>query len=135
MFLRILGASTLSITLNLYIMEYIPKHGLVQSESLRLTLGTFAWTFGPSFGVWLYVRFGFVAPLSLERDLGAHPDRALLVAAPLGQHRDPAGQAPARQPDRQHQALRRAAAPAACLAHRLRPLLLLDDLLRLRARS
>ena len=37
-------ASTLAITLNLYIMEYIPKQGLVHSESLRLTLGTFAWT-------------------------------------------------------------------------------------------
>lgn len=62
MFFRILGASTLSIALNLYIMEYIPKHGLVQSESLRLALGTFAWTFGPSLGVWLYVQFGVGAP-------------------------------------------------------------------------
>lgn len=61
-FLRILAASMLAITLNLYIMEYIPKQGLVHSESLRLTLGTLAWTFGPTFGVWLYVRFGFVAP-------------------------------------------------------------------------
>ena len=59
---RILGASTLSIALNLYIMEYIPKHGLVQSESLRLALGTAAWTFGPSLGVWLYVQFGVGAP-------------------------------------------------------------------------
>jgi MFS family permease len=62
MFLRILGSSTLSIALNLYIMEYIPKHGLVRSESLRLTLATFAWTLGPSLGVWLYVRFGVWAP-------------------------------------------------------------------------
>jgi MFS family permease len=62
LFFRILGASTLSIALNLYILEYIPKQGLVQSESLRLALGTFAWTFGPSLGVWLYVRFGIGAP-------------------------------------------------------------------------
>jgi len=62
MFLRILGSSTLSIALNLYIMEYIPKQGLVKSESLRLTLATSAWTFGPSLGVWLYVRFGILAP-------------------------------------------------------------------------
>ena len=62
LFLRILGATTLSIALNLYIMEYIPKHGFVRSESLRLTLGTFAWTLGPSFGVWLYVTFGVIAP-------------------------------------------------------------------------
>ena len=43
-------------------MEYIPKQGLVQSESLRLALGTFAWTLGPSLGVWLYVRYGVLAP-------------------------------------------------------------------------
>jgi MFS family permease len=62
MFLRILAASTLAITLNLYIMEFIPKRALVRSESLRLMLSTFAWTFGPGLGVWLYVRLGFVAP-------------------------------------------------------------------------
>ncbi len=61
-FIRIIAASTLAITLNLYIMEFIPKRGLVRSESLRLTLATFAWTFGPSVGVWLYVEFGYVAP-------------------------------------------------------------------------
>jgi len=62
MFLRTLGGATLAITLNLYIMEFIPKQGLVQSESLRLALGTFAWAAGPSIGVWLYVRFGVAAP-------------------------------------------------------------------------
>ena len=62
MFFRILGAGTLSIALNLYIMEYIPRQGLVRSELLRLALGTIAWTVGPSFGVWLYARFGIVAP-------------------------------------------------------------------------
>jgi len=62
LFLRILASSMLAISLNLYIMEYIPKQGLVRSESLRLTLSTFAWALGPSFGVWLYVRFGTMAP-------------------------------------------------------------------------
>ncbi|MBA3520373.1 MAG: MFS transporter [Rhizobiales bacterium] len=62
MFLRILAASTLAITLNLYIMEFIPRQGFVRSESLRLSLGTLAWTIGPVLGVWFYVRFGHVAP-------------------------------------------------------------------------
>jgi MFS family permease len=62
LFLRTFASSTLAITLSLYIMEFIPKNGLVRSESLRLTLATFAWTLGPSVGVWLYVRFGHVAP-------------------------------------------------------------------------
>lgn len=62
MFLRVFGASTLSIVLNLYIMEYIPKQRLVRSESLRLSLSTLSWTLGPAFGVWLYVHFGTIAP-------------------------------------------------------------------------
>ena len=47
MFLRILAASTLAIALNLYIMDFIPKHRLVRSESLRLALSTLAWTARP----------------------------------------------------------------------------------------
>jgi MFS family permease len=62
MFLRIFGAGALNIALSLYIMEYIPRHGFVRSESLRLALATLAWTFAPWFGVWLYVRYGHVAP-------------------------------------------------------------------------
>ncbi len=62
MFLRILGAGTLAITLSLYIMEFIPKQQLVRAESLRLGLSTLAWTIGPGLGVWLYVTFGHVAP-------------------------------------------------------------------------
>jgi MFS family permease len=62
MFLRILGASTLSITLNLYIMDFIPKQRLVHAESLRFALSTLSWTLGPGFGVWLYVNVGPVAP-------------------------------------------------------------------------
>jgi MFS family permease len=64
MFGRVFGASTLSIVLNLYIMEFIPKHQLVRSESLRLALSTLSWTIGPAFGVWLYTEFGPVAPFA-----------------------------------------------------------------------
>jgi MFS family permease len=62
MFLRVFGASALSITLNLYIMQFIRKDQVVRSESLRLALSTLSWTLGPAFGVWLYVRFGTTAP-------------------------------------------------------------------------
>ena len=47
MFFRVFGASTLSIVLNLYIMEFIPRHQLVRSESLRLSLSTLSWSIGP----------------------------------------------------------------------------------------
>jgi MFS family permease len=62
MFGRIFGASVLSIVLNLYIMEFIPKRQIVRSESLRLSLSTLAWAIGPGLGVWLYTDFGPVAP-------------------------------------------------------------------------
>jgi MFS family permease len=62
MFLRIIGANLLSITLNLYIMDFIPKQQFVRSESLRLALSTMSWAIGPGFGVFLYVRFGHIAP-------------------------------------------------------------------------
>lgn len=62
MFGRVFGASVLSIVLNLYIMEFIPRHQIVRSESLRLALSTLSWSVGPGFGVWLYTGFGPVAP-------------------------------------------------------------------------
>ncbi len=62
MFCRVFGASTLSIVLNLYIMEFIPRHRVVRSESLRLALSTLSWAVGPGLGVWLYTAFGPIAP-------------------------------------------------------------------------
>ena len=62
LFLRIVGASTLAITLNLYIMDFIRRQEFVRSESLRLALSSVSWTVGPALGVYLYVTFGTVAP-------------------------------------------------------------------------
>ena len=62
LFLRIVGASTLAITLNLYIMDFIRRQEFVRSESLRLALSAVSWTVGPALGVYLYVTFGHSAP-------------------------------------------------------------------------
>ena len=61
MFARVAGASTLSITLNLYIMDHIRKTDFMQAESMRLAWSTLAWTGGPTLGVVLYTQFGIVA--------------------------------------------------------------------------
>ncbi|MGE0501900.1 MAG: MFS transporter [Rhizobiaceae bacterium] len=61
MFLRIAGASALSITLNLYIMDHIRKTEFVAAESLRLAWSTLGWTAGPAFGVMLYANVGLPA--------------------------------------------------------------------------
>lgn len=62
MLLRVMGASALAITLNLYIMDHIRKADVMQSESLRMAWSMVAWTGGPTLGVLLYTRFGIVAP-------------------------------------------------------------------------
>jgi predicted MFS family arabinose efflux permease len=46
------------VTLNLYIMDSIPRGDFVRSEPLRLAISGGAWTFCPSLGVFLYGRFG-----------------------------------------------------------------------------
>ncbi|MFI0848181.1 MFS transporter [Mesorhizobium sp. IMUNJ 23232] len=62
MLLRVMGASALAITLNLYIMDHIRKADVMQSESMRMAWSMVAWTGGPTLGVFLYTRFGIVAP-------------------------------------------------------------------------
>jgi MFS family permease len=59
---RTTGATVLSITLSLYIMDTIGKKDLVRSEPLRLGTATLAWSVAPFAGVWLYERYGLWAP-------------------------------------------------------------------------
>lgn len=59
--LRAMGASALSITLNLYIMDHIRKTDFMQAESLRMATSTAGWTLGPTLGVFLYARYGLLA--------------------------------------------------------------------------
>jgi MFS family permease len=59
---RVVGASALSITLNLYIMDHIRKTEFMQAESLRMAWSTLGWTGGPTLGVFLYANFGLWAP-------------------------------------------------------------------------
>jgi MFS family permease len=61
MLCRVMGASALSITLNLYIMDHIRKTEFMQAESLRMAWSTIAWTSGPTLGIFLYTRFGIYA--------------------------------------------------------------------------
>ncbi|MGN6537003.1 MAG: MFS transporter, partial [Mesorhizobium sp.] len=61
MLARVMGASALSITLNLYIMDHIRKTDFMQAESLRMAWSMFAWTGGPTLGIFLYTHFGIYA--------------------------------------------------------------------------
>lgn len=61
MLCRVMGASALSITLNLYIMDHIRKTDFMRSESLRMAWSMVAWTGGPTLGIFLYTHFGIYA--------------------------------------------------------------------------
>jgi MFS family permease len=61
-FLRNAGASIMSITLSLYIMDNISKTELTKSEPVRMTIATVSWVVGPALGAWLYSKYGAVAP-------------------------------------------------------------------------
>jgi MFS family permease len=61
-FLRNAGASIMSITLSLYIMDNISKTELTKSEPVRMTIATVSWVVGPALGAWLYSHYGAVAP-------------------------------------------------------------------------
>ena len=61
MLCRVMGASALSITLNLYIMDHIRKADFMQAESLRMAWSMLAWTGGPTLGIFLYTRYGLYA--------------------------------------------------------------------------
>jgi MFS family permease len=61
MLLRVMGASALSITLNLYIMDHIRKTEFVAAESTRMAWSTLGWTGGPTLGVFLYAHYGLWA--------------------------------------------------------------------------
>jgi MFS family permease len=58
MLARVFGAACLSVTLSLYIMEYIRKRDLVRSEPRRYLFSAAAWSVGPSLGVFLQTQFG-----------------------------------------------------------------------------
>ncbi|MEQ8666822.1 MAG: MFS transporter [Rhodospirillales bacterium] len=58
MIVRVIGVACLSVTLNLYVLDYIRREQFVLNDSVRLTLATFGWTIGPFLGVWLYTNYG-----------------------------------------------------------------------------
>ena len=58
MLARVFGAACLSITLSLYILQYINKRDLSLSEPRRMQFSALAWTIGPATGVALYESVG-----------------------------------------------------------------------------
>jgi MFS family permease len=61
-YLRQAGASLMSVTLALYILDHIHKTDYARVEPMRLAFSTISWTLGPSLGIWLYSTYGPVAP-------------------------------------------------------------------------
>lgn len=58
MMLRATSSVACSITLMLYVMDFIPRQQMVRSEPLRLFMSCLAWGLGPWIGVELYQQYG-----------------------------------------------------------------------------
>jgi len=58
MFARAFGGAATNIALTLYVMDYIRKRDLVQSEPLKMMLSASAWCVGPFIGVFLNTQIG-----------------------------------------------------------------------------
>jgi len=54
---NMLGAVTLFVCLNAYVLDSIPRHDLPRTESLRLSYTALAWTVGPVTGVLLHAAW------------------------------------------------------------------------------
>lgn len=61
MLARSFGGAAASITLSLYVMDYIRRRDLVHSEPLRIMFSALAWTAGPTLGVYLHEAVGLGA--------------------------------------------------------------------------
>lgn len=59
MLCRVIGTVTLTICLNLYVLDYIAKHEMNKAEPKRVFYSAIAWTTGPALGTFLYTQ---VAP-------------------------------------------------------------------------
>jgi MFS family permease len=66
MLFRVYGTACLNITLSLYILQYIRRAELTVSEPRRMQYGAIAWVIGPALGMYLYQRFGELAPFAVS---------------------------------------------------------------------
>lgn len=64
MTLNVLSIAALEVTLNLYVLDHIPRKELGAFEPLRVFFAAGAWTIGPWFGVWLSGHVSPAAPFA-----------------------------------------------------------------------
>src|SRR6185369_9489361 len=66
MLLRSTSSVACSVTLMLYVMDFIPRQQMVRSEPLRLFMSCLAWGLGPWLGVVLYQRYGSIGTAAVS---------------------------------------------------------------------
>ena len=62
MVFKVFSITALEITLNLYLMEYIPRKEIGKFESMRVFSATGVWAVGPWLCIFLKTHFGEYAP-------------------------------------------------------------------------
>jgi len=66
MFGRVFGTNSMQVGLSLFIMGYIRKRDMSQSEPIRMLMATLPWAIGPTAGIWLYNNVGYSTPFLLS---------------------------------------------------------------------
>lgn len=66
MFGRVFGTNCMQVGLSLFIMGYIRKRDMSQSEPIRMVMAAIPWAIGPTAGIWLYNNSGPATPFLLS---------------------------------------------------------------------
>ncbi len=65
------AVAIIEITLNLFVLDRVPRRRLSNFESLRLAMSGAAWMTGPYLGVWLQEHLGHAIPFYVASGMGA----------------------------------------------------------------
>ena len=66
MFGRVFATNCMQVGLSLFIMGYIRKRDMSQSEPIRMLMAALPWAIGPTLGIWLYNNMGRGSPFILS---------------------------------------------------------------------
>lgn len=69
--LQLFSVAAMEITLNLYLMDHIPRKELTRFEPMRIFAGAAVWSGGPMIGVLLKAEFGLFAPYAVASAVAA----------------------------------------------------------------
>ena len=133
MFFYVAGSIAIDVSLNLYLMDTIPRREFARFEPVRIWFMGVAFIIGPYLGVWLVDQCRLLAAVAPDHRLQPLLAGAVPLPQALRQPGDPGGQNAAAQPDSIFPTVFPPAPAAPCLALGGRAFGLVGDVFHLRA--